>query len=72
MPGSRPATPSRDNRLLKMVASFVLASLKASTYQTAYVLAFRSLRPCWTTILNSRHLLVSQTALKGVRHSGVD
>ena len=31
--------------MLKKAASFVLASLKASTYSTKYDLAFRSLRP---------------------------
>jgi hypothetical protein len=38
--------------MLKKSASFVLASLKPSTYRRKYATAFRSLRPCWTAILN--------------------
>ncbi len=35
-----------------MSASFVLASLKGSTYRTEYASPIRSLRPCWTAILD--------------------
>jgi hypothetical protein len=45
--------------MLKKSASFVLASLKASTYEKQYASAFRLLRPCWTaflTILQARSL----------------
>ena len=38
--------------MLKKAASFVLASLKSSTYRTEYASAFRSLRPCWPAFLN--------------------
>jgi hypothetical protein len=37
--------------MLKKAASFVLASLKASTCHPAYASAFRSLRPRWTAFL---------------------
>jgi hypothetical protein len=37
--------------MLKKSASFVLAPLKASTYQKQYASAFRLLRPCWTDFL---------------------
>ena len=35
-----------------MVASFVLASLRGSTYGAEYDSPLRSLRPCWTAFLN--------------------
>jgi hypothetical protein len=38
--------------MLKKAASFVLASLNASTYLKGYASAFRSLRPRWTAFLN--------------------
>lgn len=38
-------------RMVKIAASFVLASLKASTYEL-YASAFRLLRPCWATIFD--------------------
>src|SRR6266850_2558334 len=40
------------SRMLKMSASFVLASLRGSTYGTEYDSPLRSLRPRWTTILS--------------------
>jgi hypothetical protein len=39
-------------KLLKTNASVVLASFKASTY-SEYASTFRSLRPCWSAVLNS-------------------
>ena len=45
-------TRTTNRKLLKTTASFVLASLKASTY-SEYASAFRSLRPCWTAVLSS-------------------
>jgi len=45
-------TRTTSRKLLKTTASFVLASLKVSTY-LEYASAFRSLRPCWTVVLNS-------------------
>ena len=38
--------------MLKKASSFVLASLKASTYGKEYASASRSLRPRWTAFLN--------------------
>jgi hypothetical protein len=38
--------------MLKKSASFVLASLRSSTYRTAYASLFRPLRPRWAAILN--------------------
>jgi hypothetical protein len=38
--------------MLKKASSFVLASLRPSTYYEAYASAPRSLRPCWKTFLN--------------------
>src|SRR6187399_748649 len=38
--------------MLKKSASFVLASLRGSTYRTKYASPLRSLRPCWTAFLN--------------------
>jgi hypothetical protein len=35
-----------------MAASFVLATLRNSTYRKAYASFPHLLRPCWTTILN--------------------
>jgi len=35
-----------------MSASFVLASLRGSTYKVEYASPLRSLRPCWTAFLN--------------------
>ena len=40
------------NRMLKKAASFVLASLRGSTYRKEYALPLRSLRPCRTAFLN--------------------
>jgi hypothetical protein len=37
--------------MLKKASSFVLASLKASTYGKEYASASRSLRPRWTAFL---------------------
>lgn len=37
--------------MVKMAFSFVLASLRASTYGTEYASACRLLRPCCKTIL---------------------
>ena len=45
-------TRTTNRKLLKTTASVVLASRKASTY-SEYASAFRSLRPCWTVVLNS-------------------
>jgi hypothetical protein len=45
-------TRTTNRKLLKTTASFVLTSLKASTY-SKYASAFRSLRPRWTAVLNS-------------------
>jgi hypothetical protein len=45
-------TRTTNRKLLKTTASVVLASLKASTYSED-ASAFRSLRPCWTVVLNS-------------------
>jgi hypothetical protein len=41
------------SRLLKKSASFVLASLRGSTYSGEYASPLRLLRPCWTAFLNS-------------------
>jgi hypothetical protein len=38
--------------MLKKAASFVLASLRGSTYRKEYASPLRSLRPRWTTFLN--------------------
>jgi hypothetical protein len=38
--------------MLKKAASFVLASLEASTYGKEYASPSRSLRPRWTAFLN--------------------
>ena len=38
--------------MLKKSASFVLASLRDSTYDTKYDSPLRSLRPCWTGFLS--------------------
>jgi len=38
--------------MLKKSASFVLASLRGSTYGAEYDSPFRSLRPRWTAILS--------------------
>jgi hypothetical protein len=38
--------------MLKKASSFVLASLKASTYGKEYASASRSLRPRWVAFLN--------------------
>ncbi len=43
---------SMHSRMLKKSASFVLASLRGSTYETKYASPLRSLRPRWTAILN--------------------
>ena len=40
------------NRMLKQFASFVLALLRGSTYESEYDSPLRSLRPRWTTFLN--------------------
>jgi len=40
-------------RLLKKPASIVLASLRGSTYGKEYDSPLRSLRPCWTALLNN-------------------
>jgi|SRR5437773_8087980 len=39
--------------MLKKLASFVLASLRGSTYCTEYASPLLSLRPRWTTFLNT-------------------
>jgi len=39
------------SRMLKKTASYVLASLKGSTYGKEYASPSRSLRPCWTAFL---------------------
>ena len=38
--------------MFKKSASFVLASLRGSTYETEYASPLRSLRPRWTAFLN--------------------
>jgi hypothetical protein len=38
--------------MLKIASGFVLVSRKACEVQQEYASAFRSLRPCWATILN--------------------
>ena len=51
-------------RMLQKPSSFVLTSLKASTYATEYASAFRSLRPCWKgffTILADKPLYDAQS-----------
>ena len=40
------------SRMLKKFASFVLASLRGSTYGSEYASPLRSLRPRWTAFLN--------------------
>ncbi len=47
--GSRTLASSR---MLKKTSSFVLASLRGSTYGNEYASPLRSLRPCWTAFLN--------------------
>jgi hypothetical protein len=42
--------------MLKTPASFVLASLRPSTYLELYASALRSLRPCWTSVLTILHI----------------
>jgi len=38
--------------MLKKTTSFVLASLRTSTYGNEYASALRLLRPCWMAFLN--------------------
>jgi len=38
--------------MLKKPASFVLASLRSSTYPRGYASGLHSLRPCWTNFLS--------------------
>jgi len=45
--------------MLKKFASFVLASLRGSTYGTEYASPLRSLRPRWTTFLTILRALMS-------------
>jgi len=40
------------NRMLKKLASIVLASFRPSTYRRGYASGLHSLRPCWTTFLS--------------------
>jgi hypothetical protein len=42
----------RRSRMLKKASSFVLASLRGSTYMTKYASPHRSLRPRWTAFLS--------------------
>jgi hypothetical protein len=48
--------------VLKKAASFVLASLKGSTYGEEYASPFRSLRPRWTAFLNILHFSATYEA----------
>ena len=48
------------SRMLKKAASFVLASLRGSTYRTEYVSPLRSLRPRWTAFLTILLALVKR------------
>ncbi len=41
--------------MLKKAASFVLASLRGSTYDSRYASPLRSLRSRWTALLNILH-----------------
>jgi len=45
--------------MLKKPASFVLASLRSSTYPRRYVSGLHSLRPCWTAFLSILHGVTS-------------
>ena len=40
------------SRMLKKLASIVLASFRPSTYRRGYASGLHSLRPCWTTFLS--------------------
>jgi len=53
-------------RMLKKAASFVLASLGASTYEKTYASAPRLLRPRWTTFLNILGTLATYAQLPQV------
>jgi hypothetical protein len=57
-------------RMLKKSASFVLASLKGSTYDAKYDSPLRSLRPCWTAFLSI--LLECSPDVPYVDQSGVE
>lgn len=46
------------SRLLKKPSSFVLTSLRGSTYGTGYASPLRSLRPRWKVFLNSLRAIV--------------
>ncbi len=54
--------------MLKKSASFVLASLRGSTYRTEYASPLRWLRPRWTAFLTilRRILMPSQTIRRSV------
>ena len=43
------------SRMLKKSASFVLASLRSSTYPRGYASGLHSLRPRWAAILSILH-----------------
>ena len=57
------------SRMLKKSSSFVLASLRPSTYPRGYALGLHSLRPCWMaflSILRGRSLLVQDVRASDV------
>ena len=67
-----PAAQCNHNRVLKKPASFVLASLRPSTYPKGYASGPRSLRPRWTDFLNTLMILfgslhMSEVSLKFVK-----
>ena len=67
-----PAVRFDHNRVLKKPASFVLASLRPSTYPRGYASGPRSLRPRWTDFLNTLMTLfsslhISEVSLKYVK-----
>src|SRR5437016_870924 len=62
------------SRMLKKSASFVLASLRSSTYRTEYASPLRLLRPCWTaflSILRDSHLLSMTCGPLGFLHATI-
>jgi hypothetical protein len=61
-----PAVQFGHNRALKKPASFVLASLRPSTYPRGYASGSRSLRPRWTDFLNTLRILFSSLHMSEV------
>ncbi len=60
------------SRMLKKSASFVLASLRGSTYGKEYASPLRSLRPRWTAFLNIlRAIPIASAILCGPVFGGV-